>query len=72
MNPEVIIELVPEARLQKNSVEELISDWETLAGVDAVEKDRVFLLTNDYASIPGPRFVKTLGDIVELLHPEES
>jgi ABC-type Fe3+-hydroxamate transport system substrate-binding protein len=72
MNPEVIVELVPKERLQENSVDELIGDWETLTGVDAVEKNRVFLLTNDYASIPGPRFVETLGDIVDLLHSEET
>jgi iron complex transport system substrate-binding protein len=72
MNPEVIVELVPETRLRNSGTEGLISDWRTLAGVDAVRNNRVFLLTNDYASIPGPRFILTLRDIANLLHSDES
>jgi len=72
MNPEIIIELVPETTLSKSSVEELIDDWRSLKGVEAVEKDRVFLLTKNYVSIPGPRFILTLQDIANLLHPEGS
>jgi iron complex transport system substrate-binding protein len=68
MNPEIIIELVPETTVLRISVDELENDWKTLAGVEAVENNRVFLLTKDYASIPGPRFILTLRDIVDLLH----
>jgi iron complex transport system substrate-binding protein len=72
MNPEIIIELVPETTLQRSSVEELTDDWASLTGVKAVEDNRVFFLTKNYVSIPGPRFILTLQDIVRLLHPEES
>lgn len=72
MNPEIIIELVPETTLEHSSSEELLGDWASLTGVEAVENDRVFLLTRNYISIPGPRFILTLQDIVSLLHPEES
>ena len=72
MNPEIIIELVPETTLQRSSVGELIGDWSSLKGVKAIEDDRVFLLTRNYVSIPGPRFILTLKDIANLLHREES
>ena len=72
MDPEIIIELVPEGTLQNSSVGELIADWRALTGVKAVENEQVFLLTKDYVSIPGPRFILTLQDIVNLLHPEGS
>ena len=71
MNPEIIIELVPKTTSLQSGVDELRSDWAILAGVDAVEKNRVHLLTEDYASVPGPRFIWTLRDMVDLLHGGE-
>ena len=70
MNPDIIIEVIPETSLQQSTAEELKDDWASLVGVGAVESSRVFLLTNNYVSIPGPRFILTLQDIVDLLHSE--
>jgi iron complex transport system substrate-binding protein len=70
MNPEVIIELVPQARQLDTPEEELLDDWNSLPEIDAIAKSQVYLLTADYVSIPGPRFVKTLQDIADLVHKE--
>ena len=56
MNPEVIVDMVP--RLVPGADREKIaSDWQQLKQVDAVEHGRVYVLDDDYVSIPGPRFI---------------
>lgn len=58
--PEVILELVPGLDLPPGRRAELARDWIDLPGVPAVRQRRVFLLDDDFISIPGPRVVKTL------------
>ena len=70
MNPEVIIELAPNSRQLSLSEEELLDDWNSLPKIDAIARGQVYILTADYVSIPGPRFVSTLRDIANLIHQE--
>jgi iron complex transport system substrate-binding protein len=63
LDPDVIIVLAPE--LIDPVLER--SSWERLTGVQAVESDQVYILTNDYTCIPGPRFIKTLEDFYHIL-----
>jgi len=45
-----------------------IADWDILGDtVDAVRNRRVYVLTDDYTSIPGPRLVKSVEEIAEIL-----
>jgi ABC-type Fe3+-hydroxamate transport system substrate-binding protein len=37
-----------------------------------VKNNRVFPLTADFYTIPGPRIVNTAQEILEMLHPELS
>ena len=64
INPEVIIEMVPESFMNLYGTEK----GET--AVDAVKNRRVYLFTQDYALIPGPRFIFILEQMARVIHPE--
>lgn len=69
INPEVIIDMVP--RLLAGADHQTIaSDWQQLAQVDAVQHGRVYVLDDDYVSIPGPRFILFVEKLAKLIHPE--
>jgi iron complex transport system substrate-binding protein len=67
--PEVIIELhsgpVDQARQER-----ILSDWQVLGSLPAVQQGNVLFLAGDHVLIPGPRVVETARRLVALLHPE--
>jgi iron complex transport system substrate-binding protein len=71
MNPQVILDLIARDRRGGLSVEELVRDWQQLPDVDAVRAGRVYLVDDDYAFIPGPRFIKLVEKFAELIHPDQ-
>jgi iron complex transport system substrate-binding protein len=70
MNPEVIIDLLPNVALQRRDATDIASDWNELAQVEAVKCHRVFVFSQDYACVPGPRFIRVVEDIARVLHPD--
>ena len=70
LNPDVIIDLVPD--LDKRGLDKMtvLRDWQSIEGVHALQNDRVYIVGNDYAVIPGPRFILFLEDLARLIHPE--
>ncbi len=69
MNPEVIIDLctIPTASDTTHG----IADWNVLGdAVDAVRDKRIYVLTEDYMSIPGPRLVKYVEVLAKILGNE--
>jgi len=53
MQPELIFELLPDCR----DLAAAKNDWKrTLPELDAVRNDRIYVVTEDYAVLPGPRF----------------
>jgi iron complex transport system substrate-binding protein len=70
MNPEVIIDIIPDID-EKDTGNAMISkEWDALSQVDAVSKDRVYVFGEDYVVIPGPRFILILEKMARLIHPE--
>jgi len=70
MNPDVIVDLVSgldEGHIQSQRG---MADWQGLAGVEAVKRHRVYAINRDYATVPGPRFIRFVEDLARLLHPE--
>ncbi len=58
MQPEYIFEFIPGC----SSTERIIDEWrKSLPGLDAVKNNRVFVVDEDFAVIPGPRFTKVCG-----------
>ena len=70
INPEVIIDVVPEATVARLGEATLLADWNQVADVEAVRGGRVHLLTDDHATIPGPAFIELVEWLAARLHPE--
>ena len=70
LNPEVIIDMVPDLADAGLSEEQVAMEWQSLAGVDAVKNGRVHVLAQDYVVIPGPRFILILEAMAHAIHPE--
>jgi iron complex transport system substrate-binding protein len=70
INPQVIIDIFPEADDHSNDLNQVLHAWQQLSHVNAVINKRVYLIEKSYATIPGPRIVLLLEDIARLLHPE--
>lgn len=69
LNPDVIIELVPEVGQGELTVADIIGQWAYLPEIAAVRNGRVHVLTEGYTVLPGPRLVLLLEDIMRALYP---
>jgi iron complex transport system substrate-binding protein len=70
MNPEVIIELVSRQTAGNRPEPEILADWQQLAGIEAVQKKRIHVVRENYAFVPGPRFILLVEKLARLIHPE--
>lgn len=70
MNPEVIIDLCTVPSSSDTTIGK--DDWNVLGdSVEAIRNNRVYVFTEDYTTIPGPRLPQTVRRFAEALHPEE-
>jgi len=69
LNPDVIVDLCVQAVDRDISQETLLADWDTLPSVAAVKSGRILILTESYATVPGPRTVDFLEQLAAFLHP---
>ena len=70
INPDVIIDLVPGPETKELDETEILEEWKSVSDVNAIKKNRVYVLNEDYAVIPGPRFILLLEDLAHILHTE--
>jgi len=70
LNPEVIIDMIGDKEGNHSGDEEVLRLWRSMAGIEAARRGRVYIVHQDYAVIPGPRFVLLLEDLARTLHPE--
>ncbi len=70
LNPDVVLDLVPDVEEKGLDVSSIKREWRELRGVEAVKKGRVYVLGRDYVTVPGPRFILLLEDMVRAIHPE--
>lgn len=71
LNPEVIIELVTNNERPKGwSVQTLLQDWDKFSEISAVKIGRIYFFTDDFDTVPGPRFILTLEKMARAIHPE--
>jgi iron complex transport system substrate-binding protein len=66
LDPEVIIEVISDGA----NPEDARRDWQNLASIRAVKNGRVFVLTEQSHTVPGPRFADTLALLSHAFHPE--
>ncbi|MCS7305569.1 MAG: helical backbone metal receptor [Thermoguttaceae bacterium] len=70
LDPDVILDLVPGFCSQRLSREQILADWQSLAGLRAVREGRVYVLDEDFVFRPSPRFILLVEKLAPLLHPE--
>lgn len=68
LDPDVIVEVRTDAAA--GDAEKLAADWHAVRGLRAAAAGRVFVFTEDYVTIPGPRFVLLLKKLARVMHPE--
>ena len=64
MQPEIIIDFT--VREQEIPEERLKSDWKSMPLLPAVKNNMIFCISNDYATIPGPRILTILQDFKKI------
>ena len=70
MNPDVIIDIVPDLEENSWDPEMIRSEWNAIPQVNAVKNHRIYLFSNDYDGIPGPRFILTMEKLARAMYPE--
>jgi len=68
--PEVIIETNPRTDLSDEARRRITAEWRALETLPAVKENRIYLLTDDFMVLPGPRIGKAAARLAEVLHPE--
>ena len=68
--PEVIVETLPGRDISEEERQKIIAEWEALDTLPAVKEGRVYLLTDDFIVLPGPRIAKIARLFSETLHGE--
>lgn len=69
LNPDVIVDLAPPYLIGKLGRQTILDDWQELQQVKAVKNHRILIFEQDYAHIPGPRFLQFVEDLAQRLHP---
>lgn len=69
LNPEVIVEVVGQDDLMRE--EDRTALWKRYPQLPAVQKERVIVLSSDYATIPGPRYVNLAEDLARAVYRAE-
>lgn len=70
LNPDVIIQIMAPPEPIAIDSHKILGAWQSLPMLKAVKSKRVYVVSDDFASIPGPRFVDLLERFAKLLHPE--
>jgi len=68
--PEVIFELQPGQQPSEAQRHRMIGQWAELGSIPAVTHHRVYFITEDFATILGPRVPLLAKRFAELLHPD--
>ena len=70
MDPDIIIEVMSTIHDSNLKIEDAMKDWDILSEIRAYKNRRIYILTNPYMDIPGPRLIQALDDIARTIHPQ--
>jgi iron complex transport system substrate-binding protein len=70
MNPEVIIDMVPDLEENGWTPEMIRREWDAVPQVDAVKNGRVYVFGEDYVAVPGPRFILIMEEMARVMYPD--
>ena len=68
--PEIIVETRPGENITDVQRRQIISEWDVLRGIPAVSNRRVYVLTEDFLLVPGPRVGAAARCLAQTLHGE--
>lgn len=69
LNPDIIVEIVNID--DTTDASELHEYWEQFPGIKAVKEKRVFFFSEDFASIPGPRYIYLAKALAQKVYPTQ-
>jgi iron complex transport system substrate-binding protein len=69
--PDYILELRPVSPFESSIDASILDDWKQMPLIPAVASGTVFLVTEDYMVIPGPRMIQAAQRVYEILHSGE-
>jgi iron complex transport system substrate-binding protein len=70
LEPEIIIDMVTDLPKSGLNESEVLQQWDSFPDLPAVKQRRVFLFTDDFVVVPGPRFIQILEKMAAVIHPE--
>ncbi|MFW5426499.1 MAG: ABC transporter substrate-binding protein, partial [Methylophagaceae bacterium] len=70
LNPDIIIDIYPEADDHNADLKQVLQRWQSLKHINAVNNNRIYIVEEGYATIPGPRVILLLEQFARLIHPE--
>ena len=66
LNPQIIFDIYPEADDHNSDLDQVLHQWHNLKYVDAIKNNRIHLIEQNYATIPGPRIFLLLDPLARL------
>jgi iron complex transport system substrate-binding protein len=66
--PEILVEMSTGVQLSESEKNDRIQAWSKLGILPAVRNKQVFILTDDFLLIPGPRIVRTISVLADILN----
>jgi len=70
LDPDMIIDLVPDMEKRGFKADQLLADWNSFAMLRAVKEQKVTIFGEGFMVIPGPRFISIIEAMAKVLHPE--
>ena len=67
LNPDIVIDIITASGLTPEKIDFIAKSWSNL-DINAVKNGKVFIKTDDFWSLPGPRFVRIIEEIKNILH----
>ena len=66
LNPDIVIDIITASDLTPEKLDFIAKSWSNL-DINAVKNGKIFIKTEDFWSLPGPRFVKIIEEIKNIL-----
>ena len=66
LDPDLIIDLAADRHNPEDHAA-IIRDWQGVPGLRAAAEGRIRILTGDYVTVPGPRFIRLIEDVTAIV-----
>jgi len=68
--PEIILELYPGENMSDRRRRQILKEWNAFPTIPAVSHERIYVLTDDFLLVPGPRVVRAARRFAQAIHGE--